>query len=68
VKDLLDAFYIQGGAREVILYAITIDPLQSISLDLSAAVKAAADEAVHRILEELKSEVRIAPQVQGAFA
>jgi hydrogenase maturation protease len=68
VKDLLDAFYIQGGARDVILYAITIDPLQSISLDLSAAVKAAADEAVHRILEELNSEVRIAPQVQSAFA
>ena len=53
VKDLLDAFYIQGGNRDVILYAITIDPLQSISLDLSTEIKKAADEAVARILAEL---------------
>ncbi len=26
VKDLLDVFYMQGGTREVVLYAITIDP------------------------------------------
>jgi hydrogenase maturation protease len=53
VKDLLDAFYIQGGNRDVILYAITIDPLQSISLDLSTEIKKAADEAVALILAEL---------------
>lgn len=53
VKDLLDAFYIQGGSREVILYAITIDPQQSISMDLSADCKQAADQAVARILAEL---------------
>ena len=35
VKDLLDAFYIQGGDREVILYAISIDPKQAISMELS---------------------------------
>ena len=33
IKDLLDAFYLQGGGREVVLYAITIDPQQSISMD-----------------------------------
>ena len=53
VKDLLDVFYIQGGSREVILYAITIDPQQSISMDLSTDCRKAADEAVARILEEL---------------
>ena len=53
VKDLLDAFYIQGGSRDVILYAITIDPLQSISMDLSTEIKKAADEAVALILAEL---------------
>jgi hydrogenase maturation protease len=26
VRDLLDVSYIQGGKREVVLYAITIDP------------------------------------------
>jgi len=55
VKDLLDAFYIQGGNRDVILYAITIDPHQSISMELSAECKKAADEAVERILAELKA-------------
>ena len=55
VKDLLDAFYIQGGSRDVILYAITIDPHQSISMDLSAHCQKAADEAVSRILAELNA-------------
>ena len=55
VKDLLDVFYIQGGSREVILYAITIDPHQSISMDLSTVCKKAADEAVARILGELNA-------------
>lgn len=53
VKDLLDAFYMQGGSRDVILYAITIDPRQSISMDLSECVLRAADETVRRIMEEL---------------
>ena len=35
VKDLLDAFYMQSGEREVVLYAITIDPRQPISMGLS---------------------------------
>jgi len=55
VKDLLDVFYIQGGNHEVVLYAITIDPMQSISLDLSAEIATAADEAVQRILAELQT-------------
>lgn len=55
VKDLLDVFYIQGGEREVILYAITIDPHQSISMDLSVQSQTAADLAVSRILAELNA-------------
>ncbi len=53
VKDLLDVFYMQSGHREVILYAITIDPRQSVSMDLSPACQRAAAEAVSRILNEL---------------
>ncbi|HWG21762.1 MAG TPA: hydrogenase maturation protease [Terracidiphilus sp.] len=53
VKDLLDAFYIQGGNRDVILYAITIDPLQSISMELSEQCQQARDVAVQRIQAEL---------------
>jgi hydrogenase maturation protease len=53
VKDLLDAFYMQGGSRDVVLYAISIDPHQSISMELSETCKKAVDEAVVRILAEL---------------
>jgi hydrogenase maturation protease len=53
VKDLLDAFYMQGGSRDVVLYAISIDPHQSISMELSETCKKAVDEAVVRIVAEL---------------
>jgi hydrogenase maturation protease len=58
VKDLLDAFYMQGGSRDVVLYAITIDPHQSISMELSPAGKKATDEAVARILAELSGGIQ----------
>ncbi|MGO8759917.1 MAG: hydrogenase maturation protease [Terracidiphilus sp.] len=56
VKDLLDAFYMQGGVREVVLYAITIDPQQSISMELSAECARAVEVAVHEILGELDAD------------
>jgi len=55
VKDLLDAFYLQGGTREVVLYAIAIDSRQPISMELSEAGAKAAAEAEQRILAELQS-------------
>lgn len=54
VKDLLDAFYMQGGNREVILYAIAIDPHQPICMSLSPGAAKAAGEAEGRILAELQ--------------
>jgi hydrogenase maturation protease len=54
VKDLLDAFYIQGGQREVVLYTITIDPRQPIRMSLSPEVAKGAAEAEERILAELQ--------------
>jgi hydrogenase maturation protease len=53
VKDLLDVFYMQGGARDVTLYAISIDPQQPISMELSEDIQKAADVAVAEILVEL---------------
>ena len=55
VKDLLDVFYIQGGGPEVILYAITIDLRQPISMELSEVIAKAAKVAVAEILAELNS-------------
>ena len=57
VKDLLDVFYIQGGGPDVILYAITIDPQQPISMELSEVIAKAAEVAVAEILAELQSLV-----------
>jgi hydrogenase maturation protease len=56
VKDLLDAFYMQGGSRDVVLYAIAIDPHQPISMELSPVTAKAAQEAEQRILAELRSQ------------
>ena len=53
IKDLLDAFYIQGGGPDVVLYAITIDPRQPIRMSLSPEAAIAAEVAVARILAEL---------------
>jgi len=58
VKDLLDAFYMQGGTREVILFAITIDPMQSISMELSEDLAKAAQVAVNEVLAELRTCAR----------
>ena len=55
VKDLLDAFYMQGGTRDVILYVISIDSRQTISMDLTEPVAGAASVAVMEILRELKT-------------
>lgn len=55
IKDLLDVFYMRGGGRDVVLYAISIDPHQPISMSLSPQAQKAADEAVKRILAELNA-------------
>jgi hydrogenase maturation protease len=55
VKDLLDVFYIQGGSQNVVLYAITIDPKQPISMDMSEEILLASKEATRMILAELRS-------------
>jgi hydrogenase maturation protease len=54
IKDLLDVFYIQGGGPDIVLYAITINPQQPITLSLSAGGEIAAKIAVERILAELQ--------------
>jgi len=55
IKDLLDAFYIQGGGPDVVLYAITIDPKQPIRMSLSPEAAKAAEVAAARILAELNT-------------
>lgn len=54
VKDLLDIFYILGGDCEVVLFAITIDPHQTITLSMSPRIIKAASDAVALIVAELE--------------
>jgi hydrogenase maturation protease len=66
IKDLLDLFYMLDGGREVTLYAITIDPQQPITLDLSVDVRKAAEIAIEQIMAELTSTHRaLEPQLQA---
>jgi hydrogenase maturation protease len=65
IKDLLDLFYMLDGGREVILYAITIDPRQPITLDLSPEIGESAKVAVERIMAELQSPLPWQPSSQG---
>jgi hydrogenase maturation protease len=58
VKDLLDALYMRGGPREVVLYAISIDPQQTTSMKLSGEIALAAREAVRMILADLEDGSR----------
>lgn len=53
IKDLVDLFYMLNSTRDVVLYAITIDPQQPITLDLSAEVRRAAEQAIEQIAAEL---------------
>lgn len=53
VKDLLDVFQMQSGERDVVLYAITIDPQQPISMSLSETGSKAASIAIEQILHEV---------------
>lgn len=58
VKDLLDIFYILGGDCEVVLFAITIDPHQSITLSMSPRIAKAANEVVELIVAELERSAK----------
>jgi hydrogenase maturation protease len=68
VKDLLDVYYMRGGGRDVVLYAITIDPHQPISMDLSPQAAKAAEEAVKRILAELNANSAASPGAESEAA
>ena len=66
IKDLLDLFYMLDGGCEVTLYAITIDPQQPITLDLSPEVRKAAEVAIEQIVAELTStQHELEPQLQA---
>jgi hydrogenase maturation protease len=52
LKDLLDAFYLLGQPPDVTLFAVSIDPLQDLSVELSPEVSAIVPEVAMAVLAE----------------
>jgi hydrogenase maturation protease len=53
LKDLIDAFYLMGKTPKVILFAISIPPLQDMHLDLSPELSAIVPDVARMILDEV---------------
>lgn len=53
LKDLLDAAYLTGGSLPVTLFAISIDPLQEMRMELSPSIAECVPQIVHLVIEEL---------------
>lgn len=65
IKDLLDLFYMLDSGPEVVLYAITIDPKQPITMDLSPEARVAANQAIEQIVAELAAVPQPEAQLQS---
>jgi hydrogenase maturation protease len=55
LKDLLDAAYLTRDALDVTLFAVSIDPLQGMGMELSPASARRIDEIATMVLEEAAS-------------
>ena len=55
LKDLLDAAYLTRTALNVTLFAVSIDPLQGLGMELSPEVAQRLDELITIVLEEAVS-------------
>lgn len=55
LKDLLDAFYLLGQQPVVTLFAVSIDPLQDLIVELSPEVNAIVPEVARAVLAEATS-------------
>ncbi len=53
LKDLLDAAYLTRGALDVTLFAVSIDPLQGMGMELSPAIAARVPEIADFVIREL---------------
>jgi hydrogenase maturation protease len=53
LKDLLDAAYLTGGTLPVTLFAISIDPLQEMQMELSPSIAKRVPQIIHRVIEDL---------------
>jgi hydrogenase maturation protease len=52
LKDLLDTFYLLEHQAEVVLFAVSIEPLQQMKIGLSPEVSACLNEIAQLVIEE----------------
>jgi len=57
LKDLLDTFYLLGDAPDVTLFAVSIPPLQDLSLDLSPELSAIVPQIAGMVLDEVQGSM-----------
>jgi len=57
LKDLLDAFYLLGHQVDVVLFAVSIAPLQELGLDMSPELAARVPEIAALVRDEIRSSV-----------
>ncbi len=55
LKDLLDAFYLLGETPDVVLFAVSIRPLQQLGLELSPEVAARVSEIAELVRQEIST-------------
>jgi hydrogenase maturation protease len=55
LKDLLDTFYLLGDAPDVTLFAVSIPPLQDMTMELSKELLPVVPELARLVLAEVKS-------------
>ncbi len=53
LKDLLDAFYLLGDQADVLLFAVSIPPIQKLSLELSPEIASVVPNLAKRILHSI---------------
>ncbi len=57
LKDLLDAFYLLGQTVDVVLFAVSIAPLQELGLDMSPELAARVPEIATEVKEEIRKSL-----------
>lgn len=57
LKDLLDAFYLMGRVPDVTLLAISIPPLQDMTMELSPELRPIVDKVARLALDEARAQI-----------
>ena len=57
LKDLLDTFYLLGQKVDVVLFAVSIAPLQELGLEMSPDLAARVPEIAAMVKEEVRSSL-----------